>query len=145
MPAGNVFESNAIARYIARLRRDTELYGVNFFESGLVDGWLDFAAHDIELGVDMWLHPVLGYGEFKQEVYASAVNSVKAALATLEKHLASRTFLVGEKVTLADIVVVSSLFYGFKFLFDASFRAPFPSVTRWFFTCVNQPAFKVRL
>lgn len=48
-PTGCIFESNAIARYVARIRRDTELYGVSFFESGLVDSWIDFAAHDIEL------------------------------------------------------------------------------------------------
>ena len=36
-PAGSIFESNAIARYVARMRRDTELYGVSFFESALVD------------------------------------------------------------------------------------------------------------
>ena len=68
---GCVFESNAIARYIARTRRDTELYGVTFFESGLVDGWLDFASHDLELPISMWLYPVLGYAEFNQEVCAA--------------------------------------------------------------------------
>ncbi|CAN0447760.1 unnamed protein product, partial [Hapterophycus canaliculatus] len=30
---GPIFESNAIGRYVARMRRDTELYGVSFFES----------------------------------------------------------------------------------------------------------------
>ena len=48
-PVGTIFESNAIARYIARIRRDTELYGVSFFESAQVDSWIDFSAHDIEL------------------------------------------------------------------------------------------------
>ena len=33
---GCIFESNAIARYVARMRRDTELYGVSFFESAQV-------------------------------------------------------------------------------------------------------------
>ena len=35
-PQGTIFESNAIARYVARMRRDTELYGATFFESGQV-------------------------------------------------------------------------------------------------------------
>lgn len=48
-PSGSIFESNAIARYVARIRRDTELYGVSFFESGQVDSWIDFSAHEIEL------------------------------------------------------------------------------------------------
>lgn len=48
-PEGSIFESNAIARYVARIRRDSELYGVSFLESGQVDSWIDFCSHDIEL------------------------------------------------------------------------------------------------
>ncbi len=77
-------------------------------------------------------------------MYNKAVEGVRRAFGTLERHLTSRTYLVGDKVTLADIVVVSSLVYAFKFLLDPAFRAPFPAVTRWFVTCVNQPQFKVR-
>jgi elongation factor 1-gamma len=33
---GALFESNAIARYVARMRTDTGLYGATFFESGQV-------------------------------------------------------------------------------------------------------------
>jgi hypothetical protein len=32
-PSGLIFESNAIARYVARIRRDSGLYGSTFFES----------------------------------------------------------------------------------------------------------------
>lgn len=39
LPQGTIFESNAIARYVGRMRRDTELYGVSFFESAQVRGF----------------------------------------------------------------------------------------------------------
>ena len=55
--------------------------------------------------------------------------------------LASRTFLVGEAVTLADIVVVCSLVALFRYVLDAKKRAEFPHVTRWFATCLVQPQF----
>ncbi|KAG0339456.1 hypothetical protein BG004_006817, partial [Podila humilis] len=51
-------------------------------------------------------------------------------------------YLVGERVTLADISVVTSLHNGFKFVFDRTFRNEYPAVTRWFTTIVNQPNFK---
>ena len=57
----------SIARYIAKTRRDTELMGKSFFESGLVEAWIDFAAHEVELPATMWVYPVLGYMEFKQQ------------------------------------------------------------------------------
>lgn len=60
----------------------------------------------------------------------------------LENHLETKTFLVGNKITLADITIVSSLVYPFKFVADAAYRTPFPNVMRWFTTCVHQPEFE---
>lgn len=138
---GVLFESSAIARYVARIRRDTELLGRSFFEAGQVDAWVDFASHDVELPATLWVYPILGWSKYNDAVHAKAVEDLHAALATLERHLLSRTFVVGEAVTLADIVLVAALFYPFKLVLDGSVREAYPSVTRWFYTCVNQPAF----
>jgi elongation factor 1-gamma len=70
-----------------------------------------------------------------------AVEDLHKALTTLERHLLSRTYMVGEAITLADIVLVSALFYPFKLVLDGGVREAYPSVTRWFYTCVNQPQF----
>lgn len=70
-----------------------------------------------------------------------AETDLKKALSTLEKHLLLRTYVVGEAITLADIVLVAALYYPFKLVLDSKTRTPFPSVTRWFITCVNQPEF----
>ena len=43
----------------------------------------------------------------------AAVETVKKALKVVEGYLSSRTFLVGERITLADIVGVANTFYGF--------------------------------
>jgi elongation factor 1-gamma len=139
--AGTLAESNAIARYIARIRRDTELFGRTFFENAQVDSWIDFASHDLELAITLWVYPIIGWAEFNPKLHEQAVNDVHRALAVLEKHLLSRTYLVGEAITLADIVVVSVLFYAFKLVFGAEVRDTYPSVTRWFYTAVNQPQF----
>jgi len=63
-------------------------------------------------------------------------------LGTLETHLSTRTFLVGERITLADVHVASVLLYGYKKMFDAPIRAKIPNLTRHFETIVNQPAIK---
>ena len=99
--AGVIFESNAIARYVARLRRDTELTGRSFFETAQVDSWVDFCSHEIELPATLWIYPVLGWREFKQTLHDKAVPDLFRALSTLERHLISRTYIVGEAVTLA--------------------------------------------
>jgi len=73
---------------------------------------------------------------------AKAKTDLAKALAVIEEHLADKTYLVGHKVTLADITVVSALVYPFKFVADAAYRSKFPNVMRWFTTLVNQPQFE---
>jgi len=139
---GCIFESNAISRYIARIRSDTELYGVSFFESGQIDSWIDFCAHELELPATMWFYPIFGYMPFNAAATAKAKEDLKKALEVLDTHLLHRTYLVGDKITLADITVASALVYPMKMLLDAGFRKPFGNVERWFCTCVNQAEFK---
>jgi len=140
-PEGSIFESNAIARYVARLRRDTNLYGKSFFDSAQVDSWVDFAAHELELPATMWVYPVLGLMDYNGGVTHTSKQDLKKALAVLEKHLLYRTYIVGDAVTLADIVTACALLYPMKMVMDPSFRKPYPSVVRWFITVVNQPQF----
>jgi len=139
---GCIFESNAISRYIARIRSDTELYGVSFFESGQIDSWIDFCAHELELPATMWFYPIFGYMPFNAAATAKAKEDLKKALEVLDTHLLHRTYLVGDKITLADITVASALVYPMKMLLDPAFRKPFANVERWFCTCVNQAQFK---
>ncbi|KAJ1435900.1 hypothetical protein B484DRAFT_445870 [Ochromonadaceae sp. CCMP2298] len=141
-PQGSIFESGAIARYVARLRADTGLMGASFFDSAQVDAWVDFCGHDIELPATLWYYPFLGVAPFNAALCAKAKADLAKALAVLEAHLLDKTYMVGHAVTLADITLVSALVYPFKFVADAKFRSAFPSVVRWFTTCVNQPQFE---
>lgn len=140
---GCIFESNAIARYVARLRNDTGLYGKTFFESAQIDAWVDFSANELEVPLSMWLYPILGYAPFNAGITAKAKEDGKKALQILENHLHLRTFVVGEQVTLADIVLACALLYPMKMIFDKEYRKPFSAVCRWFGTLVNQPEFQV--
>merc|ERR1712024_189894 len=74
-----------------------------------------------------------------------AKEDVKAALKTLNDHLLTRTFLVGERLTLADIAVACTLLSLYKQVLVPAFRKPFVNVTRWFTTVVNQPNAKAVL
>lgn len=140
-PQGPLLESNAIARHLARFRNDTELFGTSFFENAQVDSWIDWSQNELEIPVCMWIYPIFEFLPPNPKAVGKAKQDVKKALKVLDNHLASRSFLVGRKVTLADIVLVSTLVYPFKMVFDAKFRAQFPHVTRWFMTCVAMPQF----
>jgi elongation factor 1-gamma len=55
----------------------------------------------------------------------------------LEKHLNKKTYLVGAKITLADLYSVSILIYGFKLLFGKEWGLEHPATTRWFDKIIN--------
>jgi len=76
-----------------------------------------------------------------EAVSSKAKTDLATGLQVIEAHLADKTYLVGHKITLADIVVVSALVYPFKFVCDPKYLSAFPNVVRWFTTCVNQPQF----
>lgn len=63
-------------------------------------------------------------------------------MAFLNTVLLKKTYLVGESISLADIVVFCSLLGLYRMVFDAAFRKPYTNVNRWFVTLMNQPEFK---
>jgi len=137
----SLFEPNAILRYIVRANFASQLYGRNAMEQAQVDQFIDFATVSLEAPLNAWTYPIHGLSKYNHQVVEQAQKDVPAKLAFLEAHLATRTFLVGECVTAADIACALALLDGAKEVFDAGFRAPFPNVFRWFLTCVNQPQF----
>jgi len=139
---GCIWESNAIARYVARLDPNTKLFGSSAFENALVEQWLDFAGAEVVLPLRVWIYPIMGYMENHPEATNKAKADIRKVLSILNDYLADKTFLVGERVTLADIVVAVSMVYLYKLVLDPGFRKPFVNTNRWFLTCINQPQFQ---
>jgi len=135
---GSIFEANAITRYIARLGKG-HLYGSNDFEAGQIEQFIDFASNDVELPGSVWVFPILGFIPNNSVATQKAKGDIRKALEYLNKHLLTRTFLVGERLTIADIVVATSFYYLYQKVLDAGFRKTFVNTNRWYLTIVNQP------
>jgi elongation factor 1-gamma len=143
-PEGAIWESNAIARYVAKKGAES-LLGGNAYEQGLVDQWIDFTVGEIDLPARAWLYPIWGFAPNNVDITKKAQADIRKSLDLLNKHFLTRTWVVGERVTLADIVLVASLFPLYTTVFDNGFRKAFTNVNRWFITAVNQPNFKAVL
>lgn len=141
-PDGAVFESNAIARYVARLKTDHGLFGCSPIDYGHVEQWIDFATLEIDANLLTWFKPRIGRAPYLPPAEEATIAALKRALGALNSYLASNTYLVGHSVTLADIVMTCNLFFGFSRLMTKSFTSEFPHVERYFWTLVNQPNFK---
>lgn len=79
---------------------------------------------------------------FRADSYEKAKGDLAKGLDLLNNYLNDKTYLVGHQITLADIVVASTLLYPFKLVADKAYLKPFGNVVRWFQTCVNQTEFQ---
>jgi elongation factor 1-gamma len=136
-PEGTITQSNAIARYIA----GDKLFGANAFEAAQVNQWVDYCLNEVEVPASVWVYPILGMMNNVAEVTAKGKTDLKKAIMTIEKHLKSRTYMVGEAITFADVALATALLLPMKLVLDDKQRKAFPCVVRWFTTLVNQPEF----
>merc|ERR1712212_1340887 len=130
----NFSESNAIAFYLA----DEQLRGKSVEDKAFVQQWVSFADNEILPASSAWVFPVMGIMPPNKQAMDKARAELRRSLLALNSHLHYKTFLVGERITLADISVMSNLMLAYKWVLDPEFRAGFNNVTRWFVTMVNQ-------
>ncbi|PRP80070.1 glutathione S-transferase domain-containing protein [Planoprotostelium fungivorum] len=140
-PQGLLSGSDAAAHYIIGQGKST-LNGSNAFEAAQVSQWVDYVASEIDLPASVWVFPILGLVHNVQPATDKATADIRKVLDTLNKYFTFRTFLVGQRVSYADIAVAASLYQLFQKLFEPAFIKPYGHAKRWFLTIVNQPQFK---
>lgn len=133
-----IYESNAIAYYVA----NAQLRGTSELDAALVQQYVNLADHEILPAAATWVFPTLGLIQYNKQSTDKAMEDVKKCMSLLNEVLKTRTFLAGERVTLADISVGCTLFMLYQQVMDPAFRGPYVNVNRWFVTLVNQPQFK---
>jgi glutathione S-transferase len=96
---GPLFESAALVLHLADLQPDSELMPpVGTYERGLVYQWVLFGMVELESAV------VQAYAD-DEETKTRGRDRLAAALPALEQALDGKEFLVGDRFTVADIVV----------------------------------------
>lgn len=115
-----VRHTNAILRRIAQ-EASNNLLGRSFVEEGQVDSWLEWVSLEVDhvLESEMPVEPIC-------EV--------------IEAHSKSRTFLVGQRLTLADISLACSVKQSFEKKGLVELQQSFPNTIRWLRTCLHQIA-----
>merc|ERR1712010_185338 len=140
-PNGCISESNAICRYIARARPQGDLYGRSFFSSAQIDSYIDWSLVNLEVPALLLVLPLMGRMEKNFTVVKKAQADFENGLKRLEADLALRTFIVGDRLSLADVIIATILYYPMKFFMDAAYRRKYPNLTRYFSFVVATPSF----
>ncbi|KAJ7505624.1 glutathione S-transferase C-terminal-like protein [Mycena galericulata] len=135
-----LFESAPIA--LAGLAPASGLLGNNAQEAALVDQWVHLieevndCTENIDAIVDGDLVP------YSKPMHSSFVAGQLRGFSTINGHLATRKFLVGERITLADIYVASLFLRACTINLDTAERAKLPHLVRHMETVLNQPVFE---
>ncbi|KAI1920970.1 elongation factor EF-1 gamma subunit [Ophidiomyces ophidiicola] len=135
-------ECISIAVYLASQNNNTTLLGKTKQDYASILRWMSFTNQEVGGPLGDWFRPLAGLAPYNKKSVEDSSKRALKALDILEKHLTSSTFLVGERVTLADLFCASLLCRGFQFVLDRNFRLANPATARWFETIINQPVFK---
>merc|ERR1711863_111140 len=80
--------------------------------------------------------------QFNKNQTDRAKDDVKKAMKALNDHLLHHTYLVGVRISLADIAVACTMLHLYQHVMDPNFRKAFGNTNRWFTTIINQPQVK---
>ncbi|KAJ5902522.1 hypothetical protein N7495_003050 [Penicillium taxi] len=138
-------EAIAIAIYVTSQNEKTTLLGKTKQDYASIVSWLSFANSEVLPRLSAWYRPLLGLDGYNKKVVDEAQKNALKTVAVWETRLTENTYLVGERITLADLFSAALVVRAFGTVLDKSFRDAHPAVARWFNTIVNQESFKAVL
>jgi len=130
-------DAHAIATLLA-----PSLTGSNAEEKAEIVQWLGLADDEFLPHVLAWTLPALSAMQYDKNQVEASKKELLRLLGVLNEYLLTRTYLVGERITLADVALVLDLLPAYQFVLEPELRRPFINVSRWLTTLVNQPQFK---
>jgi glutathione S-transferase len=130
-----LFESRAIARYIGEAFPGESFIPTDARERALVDQWvsaemMEFFPVAHQLVLQLVIFPAMGMGAPDAARVEDLRTNLAPVLAVLDRALEGKSYLVGNKFTLADMVYMPDLEY-LHAGGEGDRIAKFPNVTRW--------------
>lgn len=116
---------------------ESPLLGTDLESKALVLKYLSWGTAELMVPVTTVIQILLGRIPFNKKALDTANVEVDAAVAELEKRLTTHTYLVGERLTLADLFVASCFYRCFTLTFGKKWRAQHPVFMRWINTVIK--------
>ncbi|KAJ1719612.1 translation elongation factor activity protein, partial [Coemansia erecta] len=128
-------QSGAIAYYIAsKNASNTAFLGQTPEETAEILQFILFGDATISPGAAAVLYPLLGITPLIKPAHQQAEKYFADVLEELNAMLISRTFLFGERLTIADVIVACDLIMTFKLYLEEADRKQYRNLTRYFKT-----------
>ena len=135
---GNISESISIEIFLAR-KYKPEILGSNTFEHAKINQWIEFANCEIQNCAKELIYPIFKGKKPENKGNDNEDKKFKKYLSLLEKEFKKgNKFIMGNKLTLADIVLFRYLRFFFMFYLTEKIRNSLcPKLTLWFENIMN--------
>jgi glutathione S-transferase len=136
-----IWESNTILRYLAAIH-DSTLAGTTPAERTLVERWMDWQLAAVNPPYLAVFKDAKKPAEERSAEFAGQSADLVAQMKILDRHLAGRTWIALERLTLAEIALGPIVKRCLEFPIE---RPAFPELTHWQATIEARPAFAVAI
>ena len=135
---GNISESISIEIFLAK-KHKPEILGSNAFEHAKINQWIEFANCEIQNCAKELIYPIFKGKKPENKGNENDDKKFKKCLSLLEKEFKKgNKFIMGNKLTLADIVLFRYLRFFFMFYLTEKIRNSLcPKLTLWFENIMN--------
>ena len=135
---GNISESISIEIFLAK-KYKPEILGSNIFEHAKINQWIEFANCEIQNCAKELIYPIFKGKKPENKGNENDDKKFKKYLSLLEKEFKKgNKFIMGNKLTLADIVLFRYLRFFFMFYLTEKIRNSLcPKLTLWFENIMN--------
>ncbi|KAH6983547.1 glutathione S-transferase [Ilyonectria sp. MPI-CAGE-AT-0026] len=138
-----LFESDAITQYIAESGPESaQLLGATAEERAVIRQWIGFADHELFEPLTTLILWRYGMAPFDEEAEKAALLRLDVSLTVLEKQLQGRQHIASGQLSLADISVAASLYWGFAQVLDVELRAKFSQTVEWYLRVIQDERVK---
>ena len=137
-----IWESHAIVRYLAAKYGSGSLWSEDPATRSLADRWMDWTVADLQpafIGGVFWNfyrtpEAQRNWPSIRQGIARSAI-----LFSLLDKHLAGKTFIAGDALTVGDIAAGAQCYRYFELEID---RPVIPNVEAWYERLSERPAYR---
>ena len=135
---GNISESVSIEIFLAK-KYKPEILGTNAFENAKINQWIEFANCEIQHCAKELIYPIFRGKKAEKQGNDNEDKKLKKYLTLLEKEFKKgNKYIVGNQLTLADIVLFRYLRFFFMFYLVEKIRNSLcPKLTAWFENIMN--------
>ena len=136
-----LWESNVITRYLCAKHLTGNLYPDDLQERFDAERWMEWQQTTVNPASrnGFWHLVRLPTDQRNPALIAQSNAEVEPLMAMLDAHLATRSFIVGERFTMADIPLGCEVQRWFSL---PQSREPRPNIERWFASLLARPAAK---